>query len=127
MAFRAQGDEVVGRITACLPALDVVDMQLNVLGLSLAALAFMAITEQHVFTYIAESELFTLLVIGVPRQLKPLFPSLQQLGIKLCGLNRYLPDRQERSYLPNPVDVTIYLLSYGRRKPPRLLGSGPVQ
>ena len=64
MTFQAQGDTVVRGITSGLPALDVVDMQLIVLGLPIAALAFVPVPEQHVFTYIREPELFSLLVVG---------------------------------------------------------------
>ena len=45
VAFRTQGDEVVRGITSGLPALDVVDAQLIVLGLPLAALAFVPVPE----------------------------------------------------------------------------------
>ena len=43
----------------------------------IAALAFMTVSTQHVFTYIRESELFTLLVVSTLRQQNPLFLSLQ--------------------------------------------------
>ena len=67
VAFRAQRDEVVRCISARLPALDVVYMQFTILGLPLAALAFMTVSTQHVFTYIAETQLFSLLVVGTLR------------------------------------------------------------
>lgn len=121
MTFRAQGDEVVRCITTSLPTLDVVNMQLIVPGLALAALSFVSIPEQHVFPYIRETELFPFLVVGTLRRRKTLFPGLQQLGIELCSLDRYLPDWQELAYPRNPVDMAIYLLSYGWCNPPRIL------
>ena len=104
-----------------------VDMQFTVLALSLTALALVPVPEQHVFPNIPESELFTLLVVGALRQRKPLFLGLQQLGIELRSFHGYLTDRQELAYLPNPVDMGIHFLPYGRRNPSRLLGPGPVQ
>ena len=94
MAFRAQRDKVVRRISTYLSALDMMDMQLSVLGLPLAALAFVPVPEQHVFTHIPESELFTFLVVGTLRQRQSVFLCFQQLGIELRSLDRYLLDRQ---------------------------------
>ena len=54
-----------------------VDPQLPVLGLALAALAFVSVTAQYVFPHIKETELFTLLVVGTLGQRKPLFLGLQ--------------------------------------------------
>ena len=98
MAFRTQRDKVVRSIPACFSVFDMVDMQLIVLGLPLAALALMAVSEQHVFPHVAETELYSLLVVGTMRQRKSLFLGLHQLGIELCSLHRYLIDRQELAY-----------------------------
>lgn len=63
VARPAQRDQIVRRVPAGLPALDVMDFEHAVLRLPLTAAAGMPVTEQDVFADVPAVELFSLLVV----------------------------------------------------------------
>ena len=129
MAGFAESDQVIRRITAALPALQMVDVQLNgilTLSMAAAALAGVIVSFKHVLTDIVLVILFAALVVVSHGKRPALQHRFETLGIEFCSLDTNLHDGQEAADPLDRCDMLLDLDLYGRSQPALVLAACPV-
>src|SRR5579883_2089754 len=111
-------NQIVRAVTACLPTLDMVDIQNRVPGFALAPLTAVGVSCQHIFPDIPETELWPFLV-GFAFDGRV----LQLLKIKLSHLNDGPTNGQEPMNHLNGFQMRVYPMLNGRGQPPFRLAS----
>ena len=112
VARLAERDQIVGSVASRAPALNVMDVENLVLGLSVAVLALVSVSEKDVFTNVPEAELFALLVLDTLN-----VGILQTLHVKGRRFHDDLRHRQDAQDRLNARDMCADAVLHGRRKP----------
>ena len=110
MTGLAQCDEIVRGVPACLTGFDVMDVQDLVLGLAVAVLAGVTVTEQDVLSGVPEPHLFSLLIL-----LTLYVRFFKQMRVELCHLDDCLRHGEDCVYFPDECEVRLHRLF--RREP----------
>lgn len=117
MACLTERNKIVRTIAAGLATFKVMDVQDLILAFAVAVLALMIVTEQYVFTYVPEAELFALLVLFAAN-----LRILEQLRIKLRHFHDDVSHGKNGTHHVNNAEMAVCLLPDGWRKPTVFLG-----
>lgn len=129
MAMHTQRYQVVGRVPARLPALDVVYVQLDGLlrrGMRSAATAGVAVPVQDVLPCVVCVVHLSELVVRTHRQRLPFLHRLEPLEVELRCLHHDGCYGQQAAYPPDGGDMLPDLYLYRGRKPALVLAVYPV-
>ena len=121
VARLAERYEVVGGISACAPAFDVMHVQDRVSRLPSAVLTLVTITPKNILAHVPEAELFTLLIL---RALN--VRVLYSLHIEARGFHRDLRYRKEPADILDKLQVRSYFVLDRRCKPALVLAVNTI-
>ena len=129
VAMFTKSQKIIGRVGSCLPALQMMHMELDALlcgRMRPTALAGVIIALEDILANVVFVVHLAELIIYTNRQRTPLQHSFQPLSIELGCLNDHFGDRKQGTHTLDGSDVLLHLHFYRRGEPTLMLASNTV-